>query len=518
MRPIVVILLTALVLTVEQSARAQNVEPIRRPGENIWVPPEAPEASCTEYWDLPQPLLGVDWRAFPPPGLLEETPERYDAGTSRWLPGIESKLGELEGPRFFTYDESGRISTWTVTSGPFKDPTRNQVRSLYAYDESGNLTDITQQSWDSPSWTNEVRSIYIYTAAGLIDGAEHHVWKDSWNVFARTNCLYGNNGRLEYRIEQTCPLTPVENPNPPCQDTDSTRFEYDASGRITLEYRRTRTFTQPWETPLPVGYTYDEEGRLIEKNDTGTRERFVWVYDDYGRLSEETLFTLGTKRRTRYEYQHAGLLTRVATDTWITSLEAWVEEGEVRYQYNPLLNLGAEFDYEGGSVIWRRRHYEYDGRDNLMSSAQDEWVGSGWRPVFTEEFVYHDAGFLEEYRSDDYVSGRVAGRNRVLYSYAVGTGLSGRNDDLSRRVGLEQNHPNPSSLQTTIAYTLSQPAHVALDVFDLMGRRVETLVSGDQSAGRHRITLETGDLPSGIYFYRLETGGAVKTRRMVVVR
>lgn len=517
MRPIVVILLVAVVLIDEQAARAQGEAPIRYPEEGISLYPETPEATCTQYWDLPSPMLGVNWRVYPPPGLLEESPERFSRERGEWQPGIGSSVGDLEGPRFFTYDEAGRVSTWTITFGSIADLTKNRIESLYAYDESGNLTSVTRQSLESDSLIDQDRRIYTYTPAGGMDSELRHGWNGDWYMNFRTSCSYDLEGRLEYRIGQTCTPSPVDDPNPPCQDVDSTRYDYDASGRITTEYRRTRIAGRAWETPLPVRYTYDVEGRLVEEIDSDSRARFVWVYDDYGRLSEQTVFTFGDRTRTRYEYQHAGLLTRVATDTWLRDLEAWAEVGEVRYQYSPLLNLGAEYRYTGPSIIWLRRHYEYDSRDNLMSSAQDEWAGSSWRPVYTGEFIYHDAGFLEEYRFSD-ASGPREERNRVLYGYAVGTGLSGGQEDLSQRVGLEPNYPNPSGLETTISYTLPHPAHIGLYVFDLMGRQVRTLVSGPRSAGRHQVRVELADLPAGIYFYRLETGRAVATRRMVVVR
>jgi hypothetical protein len=50
---------------------------------------------------------------------------------------------------------------------------------------------------------------------------------------------------------------------------------------------------------------------------------------------------------------------------------------------------------------------------------------------------------------------------------------------------LEQNYPNPFNPQTTISYSLPRAMQVSLTVFDLMGREVQTLVSGLEQAGRH---------------------------------
>ena len=69
---------------------------------------------------------------------------------------------------------------------------------------------------------------------------------------------------------------------------------------------------------------------------------------------------------------------------------------------------------------------------------------------------------------------------------------------------LYQNFPNPFNASTTIHYTLPKATNVVLKVFDLLGQEIETLVSGEQPAGDHKIQWHADKLPSGVYFYRLE--------------
>ncbi|MEM1096418.1 MAG: T9SS type A sorting domain-containing protein [Bacteroidota bacterium] len=84
---------------------------------------------------------------------------------------------------------------------------------------------------------------------------------------------------------------------------------------------------------------------------------------------------------------------------------------------------------------------------------------------------------------------------------------------------LRQNYPEPFSQQTIIRYEVIDTVPVTLTVYDLLGRRVRTLVDGMQSAGVYDVVFEAGDLPTGLYFYRLEAAGYVSiTRRMTLQR
>jgi len=87
-----------------------------------------------------------------------------------------------------------------------------------------------------------------------------------------------------------------------------------------------------------------------------------------------------------------------------------------------------------------------------------------------------------------------------------------------RAFALDQNYPNPFNPQTTIPYTLHRSESVRLQVFDVQGRLVETLIDQVQPSGRHSVVFEAGHLPSGVYFYRLKTSSGVQTKEMTLVR
>ena len=88
---------------------------------------------------------------------------------------------------------------------------------------------------------------------------------------------------------------------------------------------------------------------------------------------------------------------------------------------------------------------------------------------------------------------------------------------------LEQNYPNPFNPSTRISYTIGERGLVTLEIFDLLGREVATLVNESQAAGSYQIVWNgrnSGNLPvtSGVYFCRLRSGGFSKTNRMVLLK
>ncbi len=92
---------------------------------------------------------------------------------------------------------------------------------------------------------------------------------------------------------------------------------------------------------------------------------------------------------------------------------------------------------------------------------------------------------------------------------------------LPRAVGLGQNYPNPFNPSTLIPYQLPAPSLVRLEVFNILGQRVATLVDGEQEAGVYRAHWDGTDAAgraaaAGVYFYRLTVAGAHWTGKMVL--
>jgi hypothetical protein len=79
-------------------------------------------------------------------------------------------------------------------------------------------------------------------------------------------------------------------------------------------------------------------------------------------------------------------------------------------------------------------------------------------------------------------------------------------------------YPNPFNSTTTIEYALPYATEVTLNLYNLAGRRVETLVNGRMQAGVHRTMLDAGEMASGLYFLKLEGDGKSVTQKIMLVK
>ena len=83
---------------------------------------------------------------------------------------------------------------------------------------------------------------------------------------------------------------------------------------------------------------------------------------------------------------------------------------------------------------------------------------------------------------------------------------------------LSQNYPNPFNPSTVINYQLPMSAVVTLKVYDVLGRKVATLVNARQNAGYYNATFNATNLSTGVYFYRLEAGAYHDTKKLLLLR
>jgi hypothetical protein len=105
------------------------------------------------------------------------------------------------------------------------------------------------------------------------------------------------------------------------------------------------------------------------------------------------------------------------------------------------------------------------------------------------------------------------------------------NEQLPATFALHQNIPNPFNPSTTIKYDVPEAVEIRLEIFDMLGRLVRTLVNQRQLAGRYAVIWDGRDeygkiAASGVFIYRLRAGspasssgrGFVQSRKMLLIR
>ena len=82
---------------------------------------------------------------------------------------------------------------------------------------------------------------------------------------------------------------------------------------------------------------------------------------------------------------------------------------------------------------------------------------------------------------------------------------------------LKQNYPNPFSSSTIISYSISTPALVELNIYDILGKKVRTLVKGYEESGRYEIPFDAENLSAGVYFYKLSVDGVKSDKKKMLL-
>jgi len=92
-------------------------------------------------------------------------------------------------------------------------------------------------------------------------------------------------------------------------------------------------------------------------------------------------------------------------------------------------------------------------------------------------------------------------------------------DEISAEtLNVNQNFPNPFSRSTDISYSLSEPANVSLEVYDITGKKVMEINEGLKTQGSHKITISGENLESGAYYYTVHADEYQATKKMVVIK
>ena len=111
----------------------------------------------------------------------------------------------------------------------------------------------------------------------------------------------------------------------------------------------------------------------------------------------------------------------------------------------------------------------------------------------------------------------------AVAAYNIIAGIDDETSDLPENYSLGQNYPNPFNPSTTIAYALPEAGDVLLQVFNINGQLVSTLVSNRQTAGQHEIewdgrSASGNPVATGMYLYRIMASNFVESKKMMLLK
>jgi hypothetical protein len=309
---------------------------------------------------------------------------------------------------------------------------------------------------------------------------------------------------------------------------------------IDRVYYEARYATQSPDAPISnyTEYYYDDAGRKISRlyyapdnNNPGElsfRSGQYWRYNEQGLLAEVLSYnvsyspSLYNNSLTIYNYNSAGLVTEKtvanSADTlnWSLSYSIYTTYDmsfgslkpcqEVYYTYNP--------DMDSIS-LYRSSTYTYEDNNRKVNISHTYPQTSGFGQ---EHYTYNDANLLLTHNTSSYSSNSSSQRQITQIWEAPVTAA----DDpiLQPNTISLKSYPNPFNPTTTISYELPAAGNTMLELFNIRGQKVKTLVNGHQDAGQHNLTLEadSATMASGVYFLRLQSGSKTGSTKLLLMK
>jgi hypothetical protein len=224
---------------------------------------------------------------------------------------------------------------------------------------------------------------------------------------------------------------------------------------------------------------------IFENIDGALTENFVWSYSGGGWLQQ---LAWG-------DYDNDYLIDTVKTIT------AWDNRGLYYLDKRPVQKID-NVAHNGRPLL--RSQYCYD--------LTEGWISIGETIEPGDEIV------IQYTFSRDYDLA-VTGSRINVFENLTHTGIPGDNDDrLPGATQLSQCYPNPFNNSTTIIYYLNQPSWISIDIYNISGQKLITLLDRYQAAGEYHITWNTDNFSSGIYLYKLETSTDSEIKKMVLLK
>jgi polyhydroxybutyrate depolymerase len=161
--------------------------------------------------------------------------------------------------------------------------------------------------------------------------------------------------------------------------------------------------------------------------------------------------------------------------------------------------------YEDGNNVVTVEHLKIFGGGHSWPGSNDPYPGTNFDIDGSEEIW----NFLSKYDINGLISG-------------VGIEETYENQ-VSPTITLSQNYPNPFNSQTTIRFTLEHSGYVTLNIYDINGRLIQTLVNEHKASGEHSVIWNGTDangrmLNGGMYFYRIDTDKGHDTKSMLLYK
>lgn len=177
----------------------------------------------------------------------------------------------------------------------------------------------------------------------------------------------------------------------------------------------------------------------------------------------------------------------------------------------------SDFNQGMGDFDYRGTQTEIDslltvlGDKLAAASASDSTSNNFFRAKFNYDFVNADGS--HGIHNTKYARGLLTS---AIANFTP-TGIENEGT-IPETYSLSQNYPNPFNPSTTIKFAIPENSNVKLEIYDLIGRKVTTLINSELNPGTYSVQWEASNYTSGIYFYRIETNNFTTVKKMLLLK
>ncbi len=358
------------------------------------------------------------------------------------------------------------------------------------------------QAWRDSAWVNKDKKINTYDDNGYLTQKDRYKYRDDeWSLRGMTVYENNDNGGPEIKTKQAYR-------NDAWINRYRTNFSYN-DGDLLMSKVEQKWHQDEWRNKKETALIY--EGDLCVTKTISKWRDSTWV----DRVLKELFYNDNGDRDEKITYK------------WRDS--TWVPRHRVIYSYNDNAALSEKLVYKWTDSTWvdkARASVGYDDNHNRVQILLEKKDSTeAWVNVSLREYTYSDNGLLTETVRSKWRDESWLPRKRYEYNYSTDRGVlsAGATVILPKKIVLSQAYPNPFNPATTISYRLLEANHVRVDIYDVKGNKVRTLVSQTQNAGTKSYQWNaTNDLgqsvSAGMYIYTIQAGDFIQSKKMVLLK
>ncbi len=381
-----------------------------------------------------------------------------------------------------SYDTVGNILTsqWrTWQDGTLK----NSSNEIFTYNANSQILTYIQQAWENSSWLNVNRGTYIYN---------------------------GNADILSVLIEEWDGVEWI--------NSSFEVYTYDASGNLVTAVGSVWALGTYWLTERQLSYSYDANGNMI----SGLTE--MWMDTIWTNYYQES-----------YTYNTAN--NRVTFNDAFWENNTWVNNSRIDYSYDVLGFLTTSVTQNWNNSNWvnqLKEQYYYNMYGSVETVITDVWDTDAWVSSTLLQYTFDQYGNATNGEFFNWVDGdwghTLDGLIRIYYNLnlnvAYFTGYLTEVSYISLLVDVDEVEnknvtgftclPNPASTSTIISTNLVSGSAINISIYNISGKKIQTIYNGELGAGNHNFNVKTESLSAGVYIAKLVTKSTTKSLKIII--